>query len=231
MRILVVEDDETVAAGLLEGLAGAGFTVDRVAAAEPAESALSHTGYDLAVVDIGLPGMDGLELIRRLRRRGVAVPVLVLTARDAMEDRVAGLDLGADDYLTKPFLLPELLARVRALIRRSRSVASSVLELGPLVLDLSTHSVRLGSAPLELTGREWDILEQLVLAAPKVVNKQKLVESLSRWDNELTHNAVEIYISRLRSKLEQAAAGQPGPSISIRTVRGIGYRIDDHPAP
>ena len=153
------------------------------------------------------------------------------TARDAMEDRVAGLDLGADDYLTKPFLLPELLARVRALIRRSRSVASSVLELGPLVLDLSTHSVRLGSAPLELTGREWDILEQLVLAAPKVVNKQKLVESLSRWDNELTHNAVEIYISRLRSKLEQAAVGQPGPSISIRTVRGIGYRIDDHPAP
>ncbi|GAB2181081.1 response regulator transcription factor [Denitratisoma sp. agr-D3] len=231
MRILVVEDDDTVAAGLVEGLSGSGFTVDRVAAAEPAEGALAHTAYDLALVDIGLPGMDGLELIRRLRRRGIAVPVLVLTARDAMEDRIAGLDLGADDYLTKPFLLPELLARVRALIRRSRSVASSELALGPLVLDLSTHSAHIGAAPLELTGREWDILEQLMLAAPKVVNKQKLVESLSRWDNELTLNAVEIYVSRLRTKLDQSCREAAVDGVSIRTVRGIGYRIDDHPAP
>lgn len=230
MRILVVEDDDTVAAGLSEGLAGAGFTVDRVTAAEPAEGALAHTAYDLALVDIGLPGMDGLELIRRLRRRGITVPVLVLTARDAMEDRIAGLDLGADDYLTKPFLLPELLARARALIRRSRSVASSELELGPLVLDLSTHSAHLGTASLELTGREWDILEQLMLAAPKVVNKQKLVESLSRWDNELTPNAVEIYVSRLRNKLDSCAKEAGIEGVSIRTVRGIGYRIDDHPA-
>jgi len=229
MRILVVEDDDTVASGLTEGLTGAGFTVDRVTAAEPGEAALAHTAYDLAVVDIGLPGMDGLELIRRLRRKGIAVPVLVLTARDAMEDRIAGLDLGADDYLTKPFLLPELLARVRALIRRSCSVASSELALGPLVLDMATHSARLGTAPLELTGREWDILEQLMLAAPKVVNKQKLVESLSHWDNELTPNAVEIYVSRLRTKLDNSVGD--GKGISIRTVRGIGYRIDDNPAP
>jgi DNA-binding response OmpR family regulator len=224
MRILIVEDDETVAAGLVEGLTAAGFTVDHAPTAETAEAALSHTAYDLAIVDIGLPKMDGLELIRRLRRRSVTVPVLVLTARDAMEDRVAGLDLGADDYMTKPFLLPELLARTRALIRRSRSVASSELALGPLVLDLAGRTARLGAAPLELTGREWDILEQLMLAAPKVVSKQKLVESLSRWDNELTPNAVEIYISRLRAKLE--AVEQPAP-VSIRTVRGIGYRIDD----
>jgi len=231
MRLLVVEDDDTVASGLTEGLVGAGFTVDRVAAAEPAESALAHTAYDLALVDIGLPGMDGLELIRRLRRRGIAVPVLVLTARDAMEDRIAGLDLGADDYLTKPFLLPELLARVRALIRRSCSVASSELVLGALVLNLATHSAHLGAANLELTGREWNILEQLMLAAPKVVNKQKLVESLSRWDNELTLNAVEIYISRLRTKLEHGAQEGEVAGVSIRTVRGIGYRIDDNPAP
>lgn len=224
MRILIVEDDDTVAAGLVEGLTAAGFTVDHAPSAETAESALSHTAYDLAVVDLGLPKMDGLELIRRLRRRNVAVPVLVLTARDAMEDRIAGLDLGADDYMTKPFLLPELLARVRALIRRSRSVASSELALGPLVLDLASRTAMLGDATLELTGREWDILEQLMLAAPKVVSKQKLVESLSRWDNELTPNAVEIYVSRLRAKLE---TGEGAPRVSIRTVRGIGYRIDD----
>lgn len=224
MRILVVEDDDTVAAGLVEGLTAAGFTVDHAPTAETAEAALAHTAYDLALVDIGLPKMDGLELIRRLRRRGVAVPVLVLTARDAMEDRVEGLDLGADDYMTKPFLLPELLARVRALIRRSRSVASSQLALGPLVLDLGARTAHLGEVSLDLTGREWDILEQLMLAAPKVVSKQKLVESLSRWDNELTPNAVEIYVSRLRAKLE---TGDEPPEVSIRTVRGIGYRIDD----
>lgn len=225
MRILVVEDDDTVAAGLMEGLGGAGFTVDRAVAAEPAESALAHTAYDLALVDIGLPGMDGLELIRRLRRRGVEVPVLVLTARDAMEDRVTGLDIGADDYMTKPFLLPELLARIRALIRRSRSATSSLLELGNLTLDLSARTATLDRKSIELTGREWDILEQLMLAAPKVVSKQKLVESLSRWDNELTPNAVEIYVSRLRAKLEAGTNGSGG--VSIRTVRGIGYRIDD----
>ncbi|HQR03836.1 MAG: response regulator transcription factor [Proteobacteria bacterium] len=220
MRVLIVEDDETVAAGLVEGFASASFTADHAAAAEPAESALALTAYDLAVVDIGLPGVDGLELIRRLRRRGIGVPILVLTARDGMADRVQGLDLGADDYMVKPFQLPELLARARALIRRSRSATSSDLTLGPLTLDLSTHTATLAEAPLSLTGREWDILEQLMLAVPKVVSKQKLVESLSRWDNELTPNAVEIYVSRLRVKLDECG-------VAIRTVRGIGYRIDE----
>ena len=184
----------------------------------------------MIILDLMLPKEDGLSLLQRWRRNGMKTHVLVLTARGSIEDKVRGLDLGADDYLTKPFLLPELLARARALIRRSRSVASSELELGPLVLDLSTHSARLGTAPLELTGREWDILEQLMLAAPKVVNKQKLVESLSRWDNELTPNAVEIYVSRLRNKLDSSAKEAGLEGISIRTVRGIGYRIDDHPA-
>lgn len=222
MRILIVEDDDCVATGLCEGLATAGFTTDRADAAEPAETALQQTAYDLAIVDIGLPKMDGLELIRRIRRQGISIPVLVLTARDAMEDRVAGLDLGADDYLVKPFLLPELLARIRALIRRSGSATSSDLSLGELHLDLALHTARVGTTPLELTGREWNILEQLMLAAPKVVTKAKLVESLSDWDRELTPNAVEIYISRLRAKLEAAAPEH----LIVRTVRGIGYRLD-----
>ncbi|MBS0349257.1 MAG: response regulator [Proteobacteria bacterium] len=219
MRILVVEDDKTLAAGLVEGLEREGFMVDRLEAAEPAEAVLQHTAYDLAIVDIGLPGMDGLELIRRLRRRGVLTPILILTARDGLDDRVVGLDVGGDDYLVKPFLLPELLARIRALIRRSRAAASMVLSVGPLALDVQRRSATLAGTELELTGREWDVLEQLALVAPKVVAKQKLADSLSQWDKEITSNAVEIYVSRLRGKL--AASG-----VGIRTVRGIGYRIE-----
>lgn len=219
MRILVVEDDKTLAAGLVEGLEREGFMVDRLEAAEPAEAALLHTAYDLAIVDIGLPGMDGLELIRRVRRRNVLTPILILTARDGLDDRVVGLDVGGDDYLVKPFLLPELLARIRALIRRNRAAASMVLNVGALALDVQRRSATLAGAGLELTGREWDVLEQLALAAPKVVAKQKLADSLSQWDKEITPNAVEIYVSRLRSKLADSGVG-------IRTVRGIGYRIE-----
>lgn len=220
MRLLVVEDDLTLAAGLVEGLGREGFQVDHLEAAEPAEAALGHTAYDAAVVDIGLPGMDGLELIRRVRRRGLLTPVLILTARDGLDDRVVGLDVGGDDYLVKPFLLPELLARVRALIRRSRAAASMVLSLGPLALDVQGHSASLAGEALELTGREWGGLEQLVLAMPRVVAKQKLADSLSQWDKEITPNAVEIYVSRLRGKLA-------GSGVTVRTVRGIGYRIEE----
>ena len=220
MRILLVEDDPMVADGIREGLEKAGFAVDHTAAAEPAESALELTHYDLAIVDIGLPRMDGHELIRRLRRRGVAVPILILTARDGLDDRVIGLDLGADDYMVKPFHLPELLARMRALIRRSRSATTSELSAGSLRLDLARRTASAHGAPLELTGREWEILQQLMLATPNVVDKQKMVESLSEWDNELTTNAVEIYISRLRNKLQ-------GCGVEIRTIRGIGYRLDE----
>ena len=219
MRVLVVEDDVTLAAGLVEGLERESFRVDHLSAAEPAEGALGLTAYDLAIVDIGLPGMDGLELIRRVRRHGVLTPILILTACDGLDDRVVGLDVGGDDYLVKPFLLPELLARVRALIRRSRAGASLVLAVGPLTLDAQRHSATLGNEALELTGREWNVLEQLVLAVPKVVAKQKLADSLSQWDKEITPNAVEIYISRLRGKLV-------GSGVNIRTVRGIGYRIE-----
>jgi DNA-binding response OmpR family regulator len=219
MRLLLVEDDATVAAGIVEGLQRSGMAVDHLKSAEPAESALALTQYDLAIVDLGLPGMDGLELIRRIRRKQIALPVLILTARDGLDDRVKGLDIGADDYLVKPFLLPELQARIRALVRRSRAAISSDLVLGPLALDLGQHTATLGGSALELTGREWDVLQHLMLAAPKVLAKQKLVESLGCWDGELSPNAVEIYISRLRAKLADS-------TVQIRTVRGIGYRLE-----
>lgn len=221
MRILVVEDDPTLAAGIREALERERWAVDHLPRAEPAQSAVALTHYDLAIVDIGLPGMDGLELVRRLRKDGHGLPILILTARDGLEDRVTGLDLGADDYLTKPFLLPELLARLRALIRRSHSGGSPLLTLGPLVLDPAIRSATLGEESLDLTGREWDVLEQLMLAAPRVANKNRLAESLGQWDKEITPNAVEIYVSRLRGKL--------GERLLIRTIRGLGYRLEVAP--
>lgn len=220
MRILLVEDDIMLADSICEGLEKGGFSVDHLGAAEPAESALGLTHYDLAIVDIGLPGMSGLELIRRVRLRGIQLPVLILTARDGLDDRISGLDLGADDYMVKPFQLPELLARMRALIRRSLSAASSELAAGVIRLDLARRVATVHGEIMELTGREWEILQQLMLASPNVVGKQQMAESLSEWENEISANAVEIYISRLRQKLQ-------GCGIEIRTIRGIGYRLDE----
>jgi len=220
MRILLVEDDTMLADSIREGLEKGGFSVDHLAAAEPAESALALTHYDLAIVDIGLPRMNGLELIRRFRRRGIALPVLILTARDGLDDRIQGLDIGADDYMVKPFQLPELLARMRALIRRSCSAVSSELTAGLVRLDLARREASLDGKALDLTGREWDIMQQLMLASPNVLAKQKMVESLSEWDNEITANAIEIYVSRLRQKLQDSG-------VEIRTIRGIGYRLDE----
>ena len=219
MRILLIEDDELLLSGLREAFAQAGHELDHLPAAEPALDACAHQVHDLAIVDIGLPGIDGLELVRRLRAAGNKIPVLILTARDGLADRVRGLNEGADDYLIKPFLLPELMARVQALIRRSQSAASSRLMAGPLALDIATHEAQLHGEPLPLTGREWDLLLAMVLGAPGVVAKRKLADRMSRWDKEITDNAIEIYVSRLRTKL--ACDG-----LSIRTVRGIGYRLD-----
>ncbi|MCL1825024.1 MAG: response regulator transcription factor [Betaproteobacteria bacterium] len=219
MRLLLIEDDVPIANALVEGFARAGISVDHLVRADTAESVLELTAYDLLIVDLELPGMNGLELIRRLRRAQVALPVLILTARDALEDRVQGLDTGADDYLVKPFLFPELLARVRALVRRSQAVGSSDLVFGPLRLYLNLYTASLNDLPLELTGREWDVLQHLMLAAPRVVSKQKLAESLGNWDSEISPNAIEIYVSRLRNKLSESG-------VMIRTVRGIGYRLE-----
>ncbi len=219
MRILIVEDDRSMAGALKRGLERAGFTADDVRSGEEAEACARHEAFDLAVVDLGLPGMDGLELIRRWRRAGDSRPVLILTARDALSDRVDALELGGDDFMAKPFELPELIARVRALIRRSKAVASSRLTCGALEMDLGRRSARLDDQPLELRRREWEILECLLLSSPKMVTKDTLVQILTGWGSELTNNAVEVYVSRLRAKL------QPG-GIEIRTIRGIGYRLD-----
>ncbi len=219
MRILIVEDDELVADALRRGLVDAGFVVDRVGSAEDAEVAFSSEEFDLAVVDIGLPRADGLTLVRRMRRAGNATPVLILTARDGLADRVDALDLGADDYLVKPFELPEVAARCRALVRRTRSATSATLHVGSLGLDLASHAATVGGKALELTPREWALLECLALDAGRVVRKERLLRAIGGWDEELTPNAIEVYVSRLRGKL--------GDGVAIRTVRGLGYRLDD----
>ena len=208
-----------VASGIKLGLTNAGYTVDWVGSAERAEQAVENDSFDLAIVDIGLPGIDGLELTRRLRTRGLTMPVLILTARDALQDRVQGLDLGADDYMLKPFELPELLARLRALLRRSQAATSAVLAFGPLEMDTAHRRVQLAGTALELGPREWTVLEYLLLQAPKPAAKDKLLAALTGWDKEITPNAIEVYISRLRAKLEPAG-------VLLRSIRGFGYRLE-----
>ena len=228
MRLLLVEDDIMVASGIKLGLADAGYAVDWVGSGERAEEVLQSETFDVAVVDIGLPGMDGLELTRRLRRPEMAshdMPVLILTARDALHDRVQGLDLGADDYMVKPFELPELLARLRALLRRSQAATTAVLSFGPLELDTANRRVGIrqeadGSLqPIELGPREWTVLEYLLIHAPKPASKDKLLQALTGWDKEITPNAVEVYVSRLRGKLEPHGVG-------LRSIRGFGYPLE-----
>lgn len=219
MRILIVEDEPLVAQGLKHGLVQLGYAVDVAGSAEEAERHVAAESFDMALVDIGLPRADGFEFIRRLRASGQCLPVLVLTALDSMEDTVRGLDVGADDYMTKPYRLPEVAARIRALVRRSNAIADACLRHNNLCLDTRSRTATLDAQPLDLTRREWAILELLLLASPAVVSKDKLVQSLAGWDKEITPNAIEVHVSRLRSKL---AAG----NIVIRTVRGMGYRVD-----
>jgi len=220
MRILLVEDDALVAEGLKQSLARHDFVVDHVATAELAEAALQVEDFDAAIVDLGLPGKDGLQLIADLRRDKYTLPILILTARDTLDACVEGLDAGADDYLAKPFRMPEVLARLRVLIRRAHSHATSQLQAGPLLLDLGRRIATLSGAPLDLPRREWALLKALLLASPNVVGKERLMQVMAGWQDELTPNAIEVYASRLRRKL--ASAG-----LNIRTVRGIGYRLDE----
>jgi DNA-binding response OmpR family regulator len=219
MRVLVVEDDVVVGDAVQRALSLDGYAVDHVESAERAKAALYAESFDLAIVDIGLPREDGLQLVRDLRRRGRNLPVLMLTARDGLSDRVNALDLGADDYLTKPFQVAELLARCRALVRRASGVASTQLEFGKLSLDLAHKEASKAGVALDLTRREWSILECLVLNAGRVVSKDKLLSAIAGWHDEITPNAVEVYVSRLRAKLGDAAV--------IRVIRGLGYRLDD----
>lgn len=221
MRLLLVEDDVMVASGIKLGLADAGYAVDWVGSAERALDVSLRETFDVAIIDIGLPGMGGLALTQRLRKEGHAMPVLILTARDALSDRVQGLDMGADDYMIKPFELPELLARLRALLRRSQAATSAVLSFGPLEMNTATRlaCIRPSGLPIELGPREWTVIEYLLMHAPKPANKDKLLQALTGWDKEITPNAVEVYISRLRSKLEPHG-------IALRSIRGFGYRLE-----
>jgi len=222
MRILVVEDDPTLADGLTRSLRQVYTAIDCVHDGEQADLALATQNYDLVILDLGLPKLDGVEVLKRARRRGGTMPVLVLTARDTLADRVKGLDLGADDYLTKPFDLPELEARVRVLIRRGQSGGSALLTHGPLVLDTAGHRATLNGAPVELSARELGVLEVLMLWSGRVVNKEQLAEKLYGWDEEVGSNAVEVCMHRLRRKLDPAG-------IVIRTIRGLGYLLEKNP--
>ncbi|MGH8219191.1 MAG: response regulator [Steroidobacteraceae bacterium] len=219
MRILIVEDDELVADAVARGLTLSGFAVDRAGSAENAESALRTETFDLAVVDIGLPGVDGLTLVRRLRNEGSGLPILVLTARDTLADKVAALDLGADDFLMKPFEQAELTARCRALIRRASIHSHGRLTFGRMRIDIGGRALSIDDAAVELTAREWLVLECLAINAGRIVSKERLQQAIASWDEALTPNAVEVYVSRLRAKLGDAAA--------IRTIRGLGYRLDE----
>jgi two-component system OmpR family response regulator len=223
MRILIVEDDPVLADGLTRSLRGSDYAVDAAIDGGEADHVLTAQSYDLVILDLGLPKLDGYEVLRRLRRRGSKTPVLLLTARDALDDRVKGLDLGGDDYITKPFDLPELEARVRALIRRGQSGGGSTLAHGALTLDTVGRRATLSGEPLDLSARELGVLEVLMLRSGRVVNKDQLAEQLYSWDEEVGPNAIEVYVHRLRRKLEPAG-------VTIRTIRGLGYLLEK-PAP
>lgn len=224
MRILLAEDDELLADALFRALVQSAYAVDLVRDGEQADKALSIHTYDLVVLDIGLPGMSGFDVLRRLRTRKSSVPVLILTALDALADRVRGLDLGADDYLTKPFDLPELEARVRALLRRGHGNSAPEVQHGRLRLDLAGRRLYHEDQPVELSARELALFELLLMREGRVVSKEHMVNQLYGWGDEVGPNAMEVYVYRLRKKLEPYGC-------RIRTIRGMGYLLEHSDAP
>ncbi len=219
-RVLFVEDDSALARGVTSLLRSEGYAVDHAEDAEGALEIIGDEPYSVIVLDVGLPGLSGFEALRILRQRGCRTPVMLLTARDAMEDKVQGLDLGADDYILKPFDPPELLARVRAQLRRgSGGEPSPLITIGNLVCNTSAHTASVGPRLLDLRRREWAVLHTLAQRAGNVVPKERLVSEVFGYDEPVGTNAVEVYVTRLRKKL-----APDGPA--IRTLRGLGYMME-----
>lgn len=218
MRLLLVEDDKALGEGLRLGLRQEGYTVDWLEDGASALHALLSEDFDLLVLDLGLPRMSGLQVLRELRRSGSALPVLILTARDATEDRIAGLDAGADDYLVKPFDLDELKARLRALLRRSAGRAELRIEHAGVSLDPSSQQVSYQGKPVPMTPKEYLLLHELLSQPGKVLTRERLVQLLYGWDEEAESNTLEVHIHHLRKKLFSSL---------IRTVRGVGYLVEE----
>ena len=216
MRLLLVEDDTMLGRAMRQGLADAGFAVDWVTDGRAAELALANGVYDLALLDLGVPGKDGMTLLTELRGRHDALPVLIVTARDSVADRIAGLNAGADDYVLKPFDLDELVARVRALLRRRAGAAGPVLECGGIVLDPVRREVRKDGQEVPLSAREFALLEALMQRPGAVLSREQLEDTVYGWGEEVGSNAVEVHLHKLRRKL--------GPD-TIRNVRGVGYKV------
>ena len=219
MRILVVEDDQTLGAVMVQSLKHAGYATDTATSVAEALHVLAVENFDAMILDLGLPDRDGYEVVRHLRQRGKTMPVLILTARDAVEDRVQGLDLGADDYVVKPVAMAELQARLRALIRRSSGAASPHFNLANLQLDTVGKRAYVEAQPLDLSAREWSVLEYLATHAGRIVSKDQLIQAITALDQALSSNAIEAYVHRVRIKIE-------GSGVSIRTVRGLGYMLE-----
>ncbi|MEG0335274.1 MAG: two-component system response regulator PmrA [Hafnia sp.] len=217
MKILIVEDDELIQQGLAKALANESYACDCAATAAQAKSLVQVGQYSLIILDLGLPDQDGASLLRQWRRSGVDIPVLILTARDAIEDRVGGLDAGADDYLVKPFALVELQARVRALIRRFQGHSDNLLQVENIILNLSTQQVTFESQQIELTPKEFALLSRLMMRAGQTVNREILQQDLYSWQDDLSSNTLEVHIHNLRRKLGKER---------IKTVRSVGYRLE-----
>lgn len=221
MRILLVEDDHELGTTMREALVLAGYTADWVKTAAYALHALQSEHFDLLVLDLGLPDRDGTDVIRTTRHLRKNLPILILTARDTLESRIEGLDLGADDYVIKPVAVAEICARIRALLRRKTGDGNPLWRLGNLELDMVGKVAQIGNTPLELTAREWTLLAYLASNTGRIVSKEQLIQVIGGWEQELSANAIEAYVHRVRGKLNNAG-------VNIRTVRGLGYMLSEN---
>lgn len=216
MRILLVEDDQALSAGLVQALTAQGFVVNALASGKQAVTAVRSGDCDAVVLDLGLPDMDGLDVLRQIRQKHAQLPVLILTARDGLDDRCKGLDLGADDYLVKPFALPELFARLRVMERRLGTASTHLISLGAVVLDTAAHQVLIAGEVVTLARREYNVLKLLMESAGRIKTREQLEAGLYAWGEEVASNALEVHISNLRKKL---------PKDFIKTIRGVGYSV------